>query len=85
MARIRDKYGSDQMSGQGQKATSDRERARSALPSRTDISFGDYGVCFVPIVLKKSFLGDDQKFSGLLMRFARGGMRDHIVSHKNDH
>jgi hypothetical protein len=37
------------------------------------------------IVLKKSFWGDDQNFSGLPMRFARGDMRDHIVSHKNDH
>jgi hypothetical protein len=36
-------------------------------------------------VLQKSFWGDDQNFSGLLMRFARGDMRDHIVSHKNDH
>jgi hypothetical protein len=36
-------------------------------------------------VLKKSFWSDDQKFSGLLMCFARGDMRDHIVSHKNDH
>jgi hypothetical protein len=42
-------------------------------------------VGFVPIVLKKSFWGDDQNFSGLLMRFARGDMRDYIVSHKNDH
>jgi hypothetical protein len=38
-----------------------------------------------PILLKKSFWGDDHNFSGLLMRFARGDMRDHIVSHKNDH
>jgi hypothetical protein len=37
------------------------------------------------IVLKKSFWGDDQNFSGPLMPFARGDMRDHIVSHKNDH
>jgi hypothetical protein len=36
-------------------------------------------------VLKKSFWGDDQNFSGPLMRFARGDMGDHIVSHKNDH
>jgi len=36
-------------------------------------------------VLKKSFWSDDQNFSGLLMRFARGDMRDHIVSYKNDH
>ena len=61
------------------------QRVHVRVGSRTDISFGGYGVCFVPIVLKKSFWGDDQKFSGLLMRFARGGMRDCIVSHKNDH
>jgi hypothetical protein len=35
--------------------------------------------------VEKVFWGDDQNFSGLLMRFARGDMRDHIVSHKNDH
>jgi len=35
--------------------------------------------------VEKVFLGRRQKFSGLLMRFARGDMRDHIVSHKNDH
>ena len=34
------------------------------------------------IVLKKSFWGDDQDFLGTPMRFARGDMRDHIVSHK---
>ena len=38
-----------------------------------------------PIVLKKSFWGDDPNFSGLLMRFPRGDMGDHIVSHKNVH
>ena len=37
------------------------------------------------IVLKKSFWGDERKFLEPLMRFARGDMRDHIVSHKNDH
>ena len=37
------------------------------------------------ILLQKSFWGDDQNFSGPLMPFARGDMRDHIVSHKNDH
>ena len=42
-------------------------------------------VRFELIVLKKSFWSDDQNFSGLLMRFARGDMRNHIVSHKNDH
>jgi hypothetical protein len=37
------------------------------------------------ILLKKSFWGDERKFLGPLMRFARGDMRDHIVSHKTDH
>jgi hypothetical protein len=36
-------------------------------------------------VLKKSFWGDERKFLEPLMRFARGDIRDHIVSHKNDH
>jgi hypothetical protein len=36
----------------------------------------------VPIVLKKSFLGDERNFLGPLMRFARGDVRDHIDSHK---
>ena len=39
----------------------------------------------MPIVLKKSFLGDERNFLGPLMRFARGDVRDHIVSHKIDH
>jgi hypothetical protein len=39
----------------------------------------------VPIVLKKSFLGDERNFLGPLMRFVRGDVRDHIVSHKSDH
>jgi hypothetical protein len=38
-----------------------------------------------PIVLQKPFWGGDQNFSGPLMPFARGDMRDHIVLHKNDH
>jgi hypothetical protein len=42
-------------------------------------------VRFAPIVLKKSFLGDERNFLGPLMRFARGDVRDHIVSQKNSH
>jgi hypothetical protein len=38
-----------------------------------------------PIVLQKSFWGGDQNFSGPLMPFARGDMRDHLALHKNDH
>src|ERR1700676_4170650 len=37
------------------------------------------------IVLQKSFLADERNFLGPLMRFVRGDVRDHIVSHKNDH
>jgi hypothetical protein len=40
---------------------------------------------FAPIMLKKSFLADERKFLGLLMRFVRGNVRDHIDSTKNDH
>jgi hypothetical protein len=36
-------------------------------------------------MLQKSFWRDERNFSEPLMRFARGGMRDPIVSHKNDH
>jgi hypothetical protein len=39
----------------------------------------------VPIVLKKSFSGDERNFLGPLMRFAHGDVRDHIVSPKNGH
>jgi hypothetical protein len=41
-------------------------------------------VRLVPIVLKKSFLADEPKFLGPLMRFVRGDVRDHIVSPKID-
>jgi len=40
---------------------------------------------FVPIVLQKSFLAGDGNFLEPLMRFARGDVRVHIGSHKNDH
>jgi hypothetical protein len=40
---------------------------------------------FVPIVLKKSFLGDEGNVLGPLMLFALGDLRDHIVPPKNDH
>jgi hypothetical protein len=36
------------------------------------------------ILLQKAIWGGDRNFSGPLMRFARGDMRDHIVSHQND-
>jgi hypothetical protein len=40
--------------------------------------------CFWRIVLKKSFLGDARNFLEPLTRFARGDVRDLIVSHKID-
>jgi hypothetical protein len=37
------------------------------------------------IVLQKSFLADERNFSGPLMRFVRGDVRDHIILYKNDY
>jgi len=37
----------------------------SALPPKADINDATANVCFVPIVLQKSFSTRDQKFSGL--------------------
>jgi len=39
----------------------------------------------VPILLQKSFWGDERKFLEPLMRFTSGDVRDHIVSSKIDH
>jgi hypothetical protein len=40
---------------------------------------------FWPILLQKSFWGDERKFLEPLMRFTCGDVRDHIVSSKIDH
>jgi hypothetical protein len=69
----------------GQTQKSECATGKSALPSTTGIVSQTCQVRKVPIVLKKSFCGDDQNISGPLMPFARGDMRDHIVSHKNDY
>jgi hypothetical protein len=37
------------------------------------------------ILLQKSFWAGERKFLEPLMRFARGDVRDHIVSYQNDH
>ena len=58
------------MSGLGPKRKSRAECGMSALPQ---------------IVLKKSFLAEQQKFLGPLMHFVRGDVRDHIDSPKIDH
>jgi hypothetical protein len=54
-------------------------------PPITDIGDAGRNVRFVPILLKKSFWEGEQKFLEPLMRFARGDVRDHIVSSKIDH
>jgi hypothetical protein len=40
------------------------QRVHVRVGSRTDISFGGYGVCFVAIVLKKSFGVTTKSFQG---------------------
>ncbi len=61
-------------------------RGTSVLPPRADIVRRRAQVRFVPIVLlKKSFLTDRRNFSGPPVRSPRRDVRDHIVSHKNDH
>jgi hypothetical protein len=35
--------------------------------------------------VEKPFLGDERNFLGLLIRFARGDVRDHIISRKSSH
>jgi hypothetical protein len=57
----------------------------SALLRITDSSQTSRHVRVVPILLKKSFLGDGRKFLGPLMRFVRGDVGDHIFLHENDH
>src|SRR5260370_24135132 len=51
----------------------------------TDLSRTSRNVSCVQIVLQKFFLAGDGNFLEPLMRFARGDVRVHIGSHKNDH
>jgi hypothetical protein len=62
-----------------------RISAMSALPRIADPSQTSRHVGDVPILLQKSFWGDERKFLEPLMRFAHGDVRDHIVSSKIDH
>ena len=73
------------MSQMGQSRHFKRATLTSGLPPQTDINRPARLVRFVPIVLKKFFLGDERNFLGPVMRFVRGDVRDHIASHKNDH
>jgi hypothetical protein len=56
----------------------------SALSLEADIRHDDGDVSFVPILLQKSFWEGERKFLEPLMRFARGEVRDHIVSSEID-
>jgi hypothetical protein len=55
------------------------------LPSEADIQADLQHVCFVPILLKKAFLGDERNFLEPLMRFARVDVRTTSFPQKNDH
>jgi hypothetical protein len=60
------------------------EYMSSALPSNSDIARRSRHFAFVPIVLKKSFWGDERKVSEPLMHLTRVDVRDHIVSPEID-
>src|SRR6476659_3887565 len=54
----------------------------SGLRLETDIVRAGRHVSKVPILLQKSFWGDERKFSGTLTRVARGNVRDHVILEK---
>jgi hypothetical protein len=54
------------------------------IPSRADVASRACQVRKVPILLQKSFWGDERNFLEPLMRFTSGDVRDHIVSSKID-
>jgi hypothetical protein len=75
----------DVTSAVGQSRHFGRRQTTSGLPPEADIVKAGRHVSKVPILLQKSFSGEERKFWRLLMRFACGDVRDLIVSHKNDH
>ncbi|MGC1847536.1 MAG: hypothetical protein WA707_08180, partial [Pseudolabrys sp.] len=56
----------------------------SGLPPEADTVTAGLHVSKVPILLQKSFWGDERNFLEPLMRFTSGDVRDHIVSSKID-
>src|SRR6476659_2240281 len=64
--------------GLGQQRTWRPRNSTSALPPKADSSRTSGHVRFVPIVLQKSFWGDERNFLEPLMRFTRGDVRDRI-------
>jgi len=63
----------------------DRVQLTSSLTPQADIIADRRHVSKVPILLQKSFWGDERQFSATLTRVARGDVRDHFVPRKNDH
>ncbi len=61
----------------------DREMRLPVFPSEADIVRLARHVRKVPILLKKSFRGNERKFLEPLMRFASDCVRDDIVSSRN--
>jgi hypothetical protein len=59
--------------------------AMPALHSTADPQEENGYVRFVPILLQKSFGGDERNFLGPLMRFVRRYVRDLIAHQKNGH
>jgi hypothetical protein len=56
----------------------DRFWRKAAVRQNSDVRL-------VPILLRKSFWGVNDKFLEALMRFTLGDVKDHIVSSKIDH
>jgi hypothetical protein len=67
------------------KRTLIRRSLMSATGGKADLLVARTDVRNWPILLKKSFLVGERNFSASLARSARGDVRDHIGSLKNDH
>jgi hypothetical protein len=61
------------------------EISRACTHKSVGIDAGIATSAFRPILLQKSFAGDERNFLGPLMRFALRDVRDHIACQKNDH
>jgi hypothetical protein len=69
----------------GQSRRFDRRQITSGHPPSTDLLSARRHVSMVPMLLQKSFWGNERKFLEPLMRFMSGDVRDYIVSSKIDH
>jgi len=67
------------MSELGQSRRFDPLPTNSGLPLEADIAQRSRHVCFVPIVLQKSFCFAEYKFSGPYARRSNNHLRDYII------